>query len=156
MREHALNEYDWIRWQNLNWTPADGDKDTYLIREATKQNRLVITADFETITPQKFKPCSHSGILVFPEEAREKPEYMFERLQCLRAMQLAHRLEHSFTYVNDDGVRIHTHNEIIERKYDDRCAGSKTIFGDGKEASKGSKNRDRSKARRGKKAQRGR
>lgn len=95
-----------------------GDEDEILIEIATKANRLVLTIDFSTITEDKFRPCTHSGILSF-DRNKITPEYIMPRLEALRKLELVDKAIGHFTYLNDDGIKIVTHKETIERNFDD-------------------------------------
>ncbi|HLM60027.1 MAG TPA: hypothetical protein VK308_04435, partial [Pyrinomonadaceae bacterium] len=66
----------------------------------------------------KFPPCNDSGILQF-DRNKITPEYIIPRLEALRVLKIEDKAVGHFTYFTDDGIKIVTHKETIERKFDD-------------------------------------
>ena len=95
-----------------------GDDDEILIEKATEIEHLVLTIDFSTITEEKFPACEHGGILRF-DRNKITPEYIMPRLNALRILELEEKVAGHFTYFTDDGIKIVTLQETIERSFSD-------------------------------------
>ena len=115
-RFNETEGYDFLTCFDVGYN--SGDEDEILIEKATKVNRLVLTIDFRTITEDKFPPCNDSGILQF-DRNKITPEYIIPRLEALRVLKIEDKAVGHFTYFTDDGIKIVTHKETIERKFDD-------------------------------------
>lgn len=95
-----------------------GDADEVLVEKAGEFDHLVLTIDFRTITEEKFPPCNHGGILSINRNV-VTPEYIIQRLEALRTLELEKKAIGHFTYLNEDGIKIVTHTETIEARFED-------------------------------------
>ncbi len=93
-----------------------GTKDAILIESAFADHRFFLTNDFDTITPELYPPCKRASILRLPRNKISR-EYVFERVNAIQFLRLAHRAVTHFTFLEDDKIEVVTHNETIERKF---------------------------------------
>lgn len=108
--------YDVVTCLDLGFKEGENDKE--LVQGTVKHDRLLVTVDFRTITEEKYPPCKHGGILRF-ERNKVSDNYVYQRLEALHTLKLEERAVGHFTYLTDDGIKIVTHKEIIERNFDD-------------------------------------
>ena len=113
---NEADDYDYLTCFEVGYN--SGDEDRILIEKATQIDRLVLTIDFRTITEERFPPCHHGGILQF-DRNKITPEYIMPRLKALKMLNLEKRAVGHFTYFTDEGIKIVTHKETIERNFND-------------------------------------
>ena len=109
-------DYDVLTSFELGYKESESDE--VLVKGTSEHKRVLLTIDFSTITEDVFPPCLHGGILQFNRN-KITPDYVLERLKALRQLELEDKAVGHFTYFTDDGIKIVTHTEIIERKFDD-------------------------------------
>lgn len=93
-----------------------GTEDRVLVAGTLTNDCFLLTNDFNTITETLYPPCSHGGILGLPKN-KISHEYVLDRVRALEVLRLTHRAVGHFTYLEDDGIKIATHTEVIEREF---------------------------------------
>lgn len=96
----------------------ESESDGVLVKGTVDHKRILLTIDFKTITEKNFPPCCHGGIVQL-DRNKITPDYVMQRLDALHKLKLEERIVGHFTYLLDDGIKIVTHKETIERNFDD-------------------------------------
>ncbi len=108
--------FDVLTSFDLGYKPKEPDEN--LVAGTAIHNRLLLTVDKRTITEKKFPPCNHGGILQF-RKCEVTPDYVISRLQALFFLNLIDKAIGHFTYIYFDKIKIVTHTETIEKKFND-------------------------------------
>jgi hypothetical protein len=93
---------------------ADDDD---LVAATKPEKRILLTADPNTITPTKYKPCKHGGIINMDD--LPPPDEAISRVRAFcktgeRNMALA---RNHFTYLRKTGATIITHTGPVEVQF---------------------------------------
>lgn len=104
-----------------------GEDDGVLINKGTtKFRRILVTKNHKDITPKLYKPCYHGGVIVFREQILT-PEYVIPRMKAFKYLRLDSKAKKHFSIVYDDKIKVITHTETIEIKFDENETTRKTI-----------------------------
>lgn len=96
---------------------APNEKDEELVKGTSQRNRILLTADKQTIHHRKYRPCTHGGIIVV-KESRPTARSVFRSVK--RFMLSGHRkwAKGHVTYLQERTMSILTHKETISVKHD--------------------------------------
>lgn len=104
-------------------------KDPDLVKATSKNNCVLFTRNKNTITPRKFKPCEHGGIIVFKPRLLSHDD-VFEIVKVFCHSGERRTAVGHFTYLHKDHAVIHTHKETVKvewRKLRGRWRYSRTV-----------------------------
>jgi hypothetical protein len=92
-------------------------EDETLVAGTTEKGRLLITSNYRDITPRKYPPCGHGGILLI-KHPKPTGQIVYDRM---RAFTLSGGRSHAkghVTYLNADKAEIlKLHKEVIELRF---------------------------------------
>lgn len=84
-------------------------KDKVLVGSTKKKKSLLLTGDKSTITKERYKPCTHGGIIII-KDPRPSPEKVYAWVKAfIQSGQRAFAKNH-VTHLRKDGFTIFTHN----------------------------------------------
>lgn len=91
--------------------------DEVLVNEGTvQQKRLLLTGDKNTITRNRYKPCTHGGVIVL-RHRRPSAESVLAAVAALMRSNEAGLAVNHFTHLRPDGAKIYTHKDPVEIKF---------------------------------------
>lgn len=89
---------------------AQNAKDPELIQGTTEKDRILLTADVNTIDERKYKPCTHGGIM-FIDEKRLFPNEVVALVKAFVMCGQRGIAKKHVTHLTKNGAKIITHDK---------------------------------------------
>ncbi len=88
--------------------------DETLVAGTLEKDRLLLTANYNDITPRKYPPCGHGGILLI-KHPKPDGRVVHERMQSFSVRGGRSHAKGHVTYLGEDKAVVHKlHREIVE------------------------------------------
>jgi hypothetical protein len=85
--------------------------DPVLIWEGTtKENRILLTANYGDIGENRYAPCKHGGIIII-DHPRPSPDIVFAYVKALLQCGKRKFVKNHVTHLKRDGIKIVTHEK---------------------------------------------
>ncbi len=96
---------------------AQDTADEVLVNEGTvEQNRLLLTCDKRTITRQRYRPCTHGGVIVL-RHRRPTADSVLAAVTAFIQSSKGNLAINHFTHLRPDGAKIYTHKDPVEIRF---------------------------------------
>lgn len=87
-------------------------KDETLVAGTTEKRRLLLTANYRDITPHRYPPCGHGGILLIKHPS-PTGEIVYDRMRSFALKGGRSHAKGHVTYLNADKAEIHKLDKVV-------------------------------------------
>ena len=96
---------------------AQNESDEVLINEGTvEQNRLLLTTDRKTINRNRYKPCTHGGVILLSHRRLDADNILASIKAFIQSSKGNLAINH-FTHLRPDSAKIYTHKDPVEVRF---------------------------------------
>ncbi len=80
----------------------------------------MLTNDKATITRNRYKPCTHGGVIVLRHRKRD-PESIVTAVKAFIASNKSNLAINHFTHLRPDSAKIYTHKDPVEVNFHEKA-----------------------------------